>query len=243
MKRHERPYGCTFQSCHKVFGSKNDWKRHENSQHYHLETWRCDEEKLEGGACAKASYRRQIFQEHLKKEHQISNTDAVKVKLDKCRIGRNCSERFWCGFCAKLIELKKKGLDAWTERFDHIDDHFMGRGNNIKQGIQEWIPVDGDKPIGDIASPHALDATFSGKGSQESTADSEAAASSKSSTGESPAEAIVISPHDGSGSGSKKRAATSAINDNRGAKHARVTETLVYCVRSSTSFDLTLIPR
>ena len=78
MKRHERPYGCTFLACNKTFGSKNDWKRHENSQHFHLETWRCDKEKPEGGACAKVSYRRQTFQEHLKKEHDIIDQAAVQ---------------------------------------------------------------------------------------------------------------------------------------------------------------------
>lgn len=153
MKRHERPYGCTFLTCNKDFGSKNDWKRHENSQHFHLETWRCDSERPEGGACAKVCYRRQTFQDHLKKEHQISEPADVKKKVDGCRIGRNCQARFWCGFCKKLVDLKKKGLDAWTERFDHIDNHFMGKGGFSKQGIQDWIPVDSDKPKGDVMIP------------------------------------------------------------------------------------------
>lgn len=156
MKRHERPYGCTFLTCNKDFGSKNDWKRHENSQHFHLETWRCDSERPEGGACAKVCYRRQTFQDHLKKEHQISENEEVKKKLDSCRIGRNCQARFWCGFCKKLVDLKKKGLDAWTERFDHIDNHFMGKAGFPKQGIQDWIPVDSDKPKGDVMIPTPL---------------------------------------------------------------------------------------
>jgi hypothetical protein len=112
----------------------------------------------------------------------------------------------------------------------------MGRRNNIKQGIQEWIPVDGDKPIGDSTGPHSLDGTSSSKESQENTPGSDAASASNrdspqssQSTGESPADAIVISHHDGSPS--KKRAATGEIGDNRGAKHARVTETLVYCCK------------
>jgi hypothetical protein len=41
LKRHKRPYGCTFQNCNKCFGSKSDWKRHENSQHFQMPTWRC----------------------------------------------------------------------------------------------------------------------------------------------------------------------------------------------------------
>lgn len=50
------------------------------------------------------------------------------------------------------VDLKKKGLEASTERFDHIDDHFMGRGVP-KQSIKEWIPVDSGKPKGDVADP------------------------------------------------------------------------------------------
>ncbi|RWA07760.1 hypothetical protein EKO27_g7355, partial [Xylaria grammica] len=39
-KRHEKPYGCTMPGCERRFGSKNDWKRHENTQHPMSETWR-----------------------------------------------------------------------------------------------------------------------------------------------------------------------------------------------------------
>jgi uncharacterized C2H2 Zn-finger protein len=141
MKRHERPYGCTFGACNKTFGSKNDWKRHENSQHFHLETWRCEEERSEGGRCATVFYRRMTFQDHLVKAHQ-KDDEQIKSALEKCRIGRNSQSRFWCGFCNTLIDLKKRGVDAWTERFDHIDDHFVGRHGNPKQSIKDWIPLD-----------------------------------------------------------------------------------------------------
>ncbi|KAH8587636.1 hypothetical protein B0O99DRAFT_694301 [Bisporella sp. PMI_857] len=135
------PYGCTF-LCNETFASKNEWKRHENSQHFQLETWRCDNETSEEGVCAKVYYRRQSFQNHLKTEHHMED-DAMKEKTENCRIGRNCQARFWCGFCSKIIGLERKGLDAWTERFDHIDDHFMGNHGLKKQCILDWIPVDG----------------------------------------------------------------------------------------------------
>jgi hypothetical protein len=35
-----------------------------------------------------------------------------------------------------------KGVNAWTERFSHIDDHFMGRRGLARQGIQNWFPVE-----------------------------------------------------------------------------------------------------
>lgn len=242
MKRHERPYGCTFLTCNKTFGSKNDWKRHENSQHFQLETWRCDEERLEGGACAKVCYRKQTFQDHLDKEHQILDEEVVKNKLEVCRIGRNCQARFWCGFCTKLVELKKKGLDAWTERFDHIDDHFMGRHGLPKQSIQDWIPVDSDKPKGDLPSDIPA-----GKESHDSGADLSGSASyigaspaSSGAAGGSPADAIIL---EGDRPGSPKRKHSSGDENSRPQKQPRRSanvEITIYCVshRQIRSYDL-----
>lgn len=44
LSMHTRPFICTFQryGCNATVGSKNEWKRHINVQHLHLETWRCD---------------------------------------------------------------------------------------------------------------------------------------------------------------------------------------------------------
>jgi hypothetical protein len=232
MKRHERPYGCTFLTCNKTFGSKNDWKRHENSQHFQLETWRCDEERPEGGACAKVCYRKQTFQEHLSKEHQISDTAPVNEKLEACRIGRNCQARFWCGFCTKLVELKKKGLEAWTERFDHIDDHFMGRHNWPKQGIQDWIPVDSDKPKGDSTSdiPAGKEGHDSGPDPSGSGSPSGTSPDASGAPGGSSADAIIPGTDR---PGSPKRKHSSGDENSRPQKHLKTAtnvETTIYCV-------------
>lgn len=182
MKRHERPYGCTFSTCNKTFGSKNDWKRHENSQHFHLETWRCNlslnpessstseppsssTPDPETPLCTKVCYRRQTFQDHLTKSHGITSQEVLKEKTDKCRIGRNCQSRFWCGFCDATVELKKQGLEAWTERFDHIDDHFMGRHGFKKQNILDWTPLDGDKSKAGLEALDNESPSSSGPGS------------------------------------------------------------------------------
>ncbi|KUJ15909.1 uncharacterized protein LY89DRAFT_735054 [Mollisia scopiformis] len=217
MKRHEKPYGCTFLTCNKVFGSKNDWKRHENSQHFHLEIWRCFETKPVEPPCTKVCYRKMTFQEHLRKDHHISDESLVKLKTDKCRIGRNCQARFWCGFCGKSVDLKKKGLDAWTERFDHIDDHFMGRNQQPKQSIREWIPVDSDKPKGDVASSSPHDQPIFGEPSSSSSSDKDAASGSGSGSGsenEVPGSSCVSSddrrPTVGAAAG--ESSATAAIN-------------------------------
>ncbi|KAI1419700.1 hypothetical protein F5Y12DRAFT_720400 [Xylaria sp. FL1777] len=132
-KRHEKPYGCTMPDCDKRFGSKNDWKRHENTQHFMLEMWRCDEE-----SCEKLCHRREMFRAHLEKDHQIADQNKLDAKLEKCRVGRNCEARFWCGFCQKIVEIKQQGHQARAERFDHIDEHFSGRNDRARKGIGEW---------------------------------------------------------------------------------------------------------
>ncbi|KAI9819500.1 MAG: hypothetical protein M1827_006948 [Pycnora praestabilis] len=140
-KRHTRPFGCTFPKCSKSFGSKNDWKRHENSQHFQLESWRCGERSTNLGSnrdCAKIFYRKEGFQSHLKQHHSINDEDILKGEAKLRRIGRNGQERFWCGFCKELVTLRKKGKDAWDERFDHVAAHF-----NDGRSIEDWEPADG----------------------------------------------------------------------------------------------------
>ncbi|KAI1208695.1 uncharacterized protein F4807DRAFT_146950 [Annulohypoxylon truncatum] len=139
-KRHLKPYGCTFPDCKKKFGSKNDWKRHENSQHYMLEHWRCDEKQTgdSAGTCGKVLPRRELFTQHLVTCHRIKDSTILESKVERCRVGRNSEVRFWCGFCQEIVEVKKDGIEAWTERFNHIDDHFNGRNNQEKKEIGDW---------------------------------------------------------------------------------------------------------
>ncbi|KAL9027266.1 MAG: hypothetical protein Q9196_004183 [Gyalolechia fulgens] len=145
MKRHTRPYGCTYHGCSKKFGSKNDWKRHENTQHYQIEAWRCHEPPRTSaiGQCASIFYRREQFQTHLRDTHQ---RDEVYIR-EQCisrRIGRNGQGAFWCGLCVEVVELRSKGLDAWEERFSHIDDRHYKAG----QKIEEWVPLESNVPKG-----------------------------------------------------------------------------------------------
>lgn len=158
-KRHSKPYGCTFPTCSKRFGSKNDWKRHENSQHFLLEVWRCDVQcsDLPSDICGKVAHRREPFRVHLQTYHGMQDRKALETKLESCRIGRNCEARFWCGFCQAIVESKQKGLGAWSERFDHIDDHFAGRNNFTRKEISDWKNVDPDQPSKDLSAPDSDD--------------------------------------------------------------------------------------
>ena len=147
-KRHLRPWGCTHINCSKSFGSKNDWKRHENSQHYQLEMWRCNERnpKSKINQCAKLCFRHDEFQLHLKKDHGLKDDNYVREQCKETRIGTNGQNSFWCGFCKRIVRLESRGLEAWDERFNHIDQHF----SKHEQKIDNWYEVDKDIPKGSL---------------------------------------------------------------------------------------------
>lgn len=147
-KRHERPYGCTVLGCDKRFGSKNDWKRHENTQHSGntLDVWACDSKGCED--C--------IFLDRASFEQHISSCDGILMddsyipsKVERCRIGRTDDLRFWCGFCREIVTLtdrstsmsqnNRKDMSRWSNRCDHIDDHLFGRNGLSQMDIHDWI--------------------------------------------------------------------------------------------------------
>ncbi|KAF7176563.1 hypothetical protein CNMCM7691_003055 [Aspergillus felis] len=135
QKRHERPYGCTFPKCSKTFGSKADWKRHENSQHYHIQSWYCTLcDPSKGQRYVRWYYRQEVFVQHLKTHHRVDN-EGVRVAVANNRVGENGQSRFWCGFCMEIIPLHSQGREAWNERFDHIDFEHFRRG----QRIGDWM--------------------------------------------------------------------------------------------------------
>ncbi|KAL1635534.1 hypothetical protein SLS56_001585 [Neofusicoccum ribis] len=145
-KRHTRPYGCTFSKCFKKFGSKNDWKRHEGSQHFQVETWRCEHQvSHEAPKCAEIFYESKVFEKHLRDSHRIADQVHIDTELRTRRIGRNGQSRFWCGFCQRIIELKTRFVEAWEERFNHIDEHFK-----LKRPITEWLDIEANKPKGEV---------------------------------------------------------------------------------------------
>lgn len=131
QKRHERPYGCTADGCDKRFGSKNDWKRHENGQHNQNDAWYCNKE------CAQFSNRREGFETHLRNFHRMIDEGAIQERLASNRLGSHCSGSFWCGFCRDLIATSDDD-NRTVERFNHIDNHFMGRQGFPKQSIEDW---------------------------------------------------------------------------------------------------------
>ncbi|KAI1439223.1 hypothetical protein GGR50DRAFT_690571 [Xylaria sp. CBS 124048] len=62
-KRHEKPFTCSIPGCGKKFGSKNDWKRHENTQHDNAsKTCACDARQAADGSksCGGVGHRRRM---------------------------------------------------------------------------------------------------------------------------------------------------------------------------------------
>lgn len=158
MKRHEKPYGCTFPRCTKRFGSKNDWKRHENSQHYHHELWKCNAANLTASPtdpntttpCNRTYNRREQFRAHLKKDHGMVDSAAVESKIEECLDVRSYEVRFWCGFCCKVVQIRERGLKAGMERFNHMDSHFTGAEGRPKMKISQWQDAEPGLPVLDV---------------------------------------------------------------------------------------------
>ena len=140
MKRHDRPYGCTFPSCTKRFGSKNDWVRHERSQHFDKTKLVCTvDTESRTTSCSQCFRHRHESIQHLKASHSITEDTSSKGITDSCDVGVERDGSFWCGFCTMDITTDARGVEAWNVRAKHIDDHFMGRNGRKQQSVKEWV--------------------------------------------------------------------------------------------------------
>ncbi|KAK1047994.1 hypothetical protein LTS16_004841 [Friedmanniomyces endolithicus] len=147
MKRHTRPYGCTFPSCFKEFGSRNDWKRHEESQHSLQEMWKCMLPTPAGTRCPTISYNSTHFADHLRQSHQDSLGSTAQVPLvgESMHLGAKAHRRYFCGFCNALVEQNPADfLHAAEARYKHIGDHYDQESCHVN----EWVWVEADKPKG-----------------------------------------------------------------------------------------------
>ncbi|EUC26808.1 hypothetical protein COCCADRAFT_42231 [Bipolaris zeicola 26-R-13] len=119
MKRHKKPYGCTYPRCHKRFSAKSDWKRHENSQHFQPEVFQCAFKLSPGAICGVYSPQKEKFEIYLK-IYGVSSPEAVETLNTRSKIGK----------------------DLWDERFDYIVEHLE---QDDKKSIREWICVEQNK--------------------------------------------------------------------------------------------------
>lgn len=103
----------------------------------HLETWKC---KFVN--CQKICSRREIFKQHLTKDHRIKDDREIEEQLDKCKLGRHCDRDFWCGFCRAFQHITQQNVNCWSVRCDHIDDHICGRQGQPKRSMHDWVQVE-----------------------------------------------------------------------------------------------------
>lgn len=145
-KRHSRPYGCTFGHCTKRFGSRNDWKRHEEKQHAQREQWRCQLPAVGGGACGRLYGDRERMSQHLHDRHGHEGYQRDSpVHLDAIEasnIGGERHQNFWCGFCNGHVSRGKAAYSSKVDpRFHHIGDHYDKR----KESIDDWVDIEQGK--------------------------------------------------------------------------------------------------
>lgn len=154
LKRHDRRYGCTDTDCKKTFGSKDDWKRHENTQH---DSWHCAVQSRSSNTniecdtlgssstnsesikpCGKHFKRKEEFIEHLKHTHNISEKSRIDSAYKNRHLGGDNQSTFWCGFCGHVQPLGDCGSKWRDVRFNHIGDHFASG-----RSIEGWVPEPG----------------------------------------------------------------------------------------------------
>ncbi|PGH17057.1 hypothetical protein AJ79_01441 [Helicocarpus griseus UAMH5409] len=146
-------YACT--QCFTEFKNREEWTRHENTQHFQLQAWRCPQPSVIPPStispstthptteCSQLFHQREAFEEHLSTVHGCEKT-TVGAMVAASVIGRNGQRQTWCGFCRKLVPLQKEGLEAWEERFNHFEEHFQ-KG----QVIGNWLLPSGHKTVGE----------------------------------------------------------------------------------------------
>lgn len=121
------PYGCPA-----TFGSKNEWKRHINTQHMRLGYWRCD---LCDQVRPNDFNRKDLFIQHMRRMHSADNKNkseskpaakndpeeqALAAAANRCwRHIHSPPEQSSCVFC----EVKFNGVGTWDERLEHIGRH------------------------------------------------------------------------------------------------------------------------
>ena len=138
-------YGCTA-GCSETFTNSLDWRRHENAVHYIHECWLCTELAPNNlyyppTICLQVFYRASEYESHVSEVHGI--TRARRRDVEEHRLPTNAQTRFWCGFCRRIVELRDAGLDAWAERYAHLESHFEGT-DGIGYRYQDYVHYLGD---------------------------------------------------------------------------------------------------
>ena len=168
---HTRPYLCIFSpyGCISTFSSKNEWKRHINTQHLRLGVWRCDigacaplprrrrgaDGDVEDGCTYNDFNRKDLFVQHLRRMHSPSLTGegetetwnrTMEYALDRCwREIRKAPPARACGICRrKRVVMVFEGSTAWDSWLEHVGGHLKdaGRGQPVVSGERGFLDDD-----------------------------------------------------------------------------------------------------
>lgn len=156
--------------CQSTFGSKNEWKRHVNTQHMRLGYWRCDQ-CPQGERKPNDFNRKDLFVQHVRRMHPVeTDTKTTKSKTAGARGTKNdveeqalvetssrCyrrlrspPERSGCLFCDACFV----GASTWEERMEHVGKHMEAakKDTNRKvepedwradEAMEEWLTAEG----------------------------------------------------------------------------------------------------
>lgn len=136
-----RAFPCPFATygCASMFGSKNEWKRHVNTQHIRFGFWRCDQ-CPNGDRKPNDFNRKDLFTQHVRRMHPAtaeakkaskSKSSARSTKGDpdeealvetarRCyRHLRSAPAKSNCLFCTQTFQ----GHGSWEERLEHVGRH------------------------------------------------------------------------------------------------------------------------
>ncbi|KAF2170575.1 hypothetical protein M409DRAFT_19393 [Zasmidium cellare ATCC 36951] len=144
-------YGCT-----STFGSKNEWKRHVNTQHMRMGFWRCDMCK-NGDRKPNDFNRKDLFIQHVRRMHPLSATSPATAGLPapsksskdgedmqllqtaaaRCyKALRHPPEESCCLFCDRTFS----GEGTWDDRMEHVGRHLelIRRANDQPPESKDW---------------------------------------------------------------------------------------------------------
>lgn len=143
------PYGCD-----STFGSKNEWKRHVNTQHMRLYYWRCDQ--CDNNKKPNDFNRKDLFIQHVRRMHPVetiststkkttkqsgkpikgtSEDHALSVLAERCfKQDRSPPTESGCHFCEATFEdIDDASQAPWDKRLEHIAHH-MENGKKDQAG-------------------------------------------------------------------------------------------------------------
>jgi hypothetical protein len=147
------PCEFAFAGCQSSFASKNEWKRHVETQHMMRHLWKC---KL--GTCDRPSShpanfnRKDLAKQHIERKHKelLDRLTDEQQKREKARllnemhvVVRRGPEEVKCGVpnCERVFK-NEGNNDGWDTRMEHVGKHYEdGYGpppSALDNGLIQW---------------------------------------------------------------------------------------------------------